>query len=102
VRFHVHEAVETLTEITGTFDLIFCDIDKVGYPAALPVIRSRLRPGGVLIADNLLWSGRVVDAADQAPETAAIRRFTELVTADPDWTASIVPIRDGLLVARLR
>ncbi|HUF46917.1 MAG TPA: O-methyltransferase [Vicinamibacterales bacterium] len=102
VQFHVGEAVEALAGVTGIFDLIFCDIDKVGYPAALPVIKSRLRSGGVLITDNLLWSGRVFDPSDRTADTEAIRRFTALVIADPDWTASLVPIRDGLLVARLR
>jgi predicted O-methyltransferase YrrM len=100
VRFHVGEAVAALAATPGPLDLVFCDIDKVGYPAALPVVKARLRSGGVLIADNLLWSGRVLDAGDRTPETSAIREFTSLVADDPDWTASIVPIRDGLLVAR--
>jgi predicted O-methyltransferase YrrM len=65
-------------------------------------MKSRLRSGGVLLADNLLWSGRVFDESDRSEATEAVREFTRLVTADPDWTASIVPIRDGLLVARLR
>ncbi|HSG00470.1 MAG TPA: O-methyltransferase [Vicinamibacterales bacterium] len=102
VRFHVGEAVAALTAEAGPFDLIFCDIDKAGYPAALPVIKSRLGSGGILIADNLLWSGRVLDEADRSEATDAIRRFTRLVADDADWAASIVPIRDGLLVARRR
>ncbi|HXV85290.1 MAG TPA: O-methyltransferase [Gemmatimonadales bacterium] len=102
VRFHVGEAVATLREATGPFDLIFNDIDKAGYPAALPVMRERLRPGGLLLADNLLWHGRVLDDADTSPDTAGIREFTRLVMADPSWTASIVPIRDGILVAQRR
>ncbi len=100
VHFHEGEAVAALTAEPGPFDLIFCDIDKAGYPAALPVIKARLRSGGVLIADNVLWSGRVLDAADRSAATEAIRQFTRLVADDADWTASIVPIRDGLLVAR--
>ena len=102
VRFHVSEAVEALRAEAGPFDLVFCDIDKTGYPAAVPAIKARLRPGGVLIADNLLWSGRVLDAADRSPDTEGIREFTRMIASDPDWTASVVPIRDGLLVARLR
>jgi predicted O-methyltransferase YrrM len=100
VAFHVGEAVETLQRTPGPFDLIFNDINKVGYPASLPVIAGRLRPGGLLITDNLLWHGRVLHAEDRSPDTAGVRDFTRLVMEDPRWTASIVPIRDGLLVAR--
>jgi predicted O-methyltransferase YrrM len=102
VRFHEGEAVATLRVEPGPFDLLFCDIDKPGYPAALPVMKSRLRSGGVLIADNLLWSGRVFDDSDRSEATEGIRAFTRQVAADADWTASIVPIRDGLLVALRR
>jgi predicted O-methyltransferase YrrM len=100
VHYRVAEAVQALRESPGPFDLIFNDIDKAGYPAALPVIRERLRPGGLLITDNLLWHGRILDREDEAPETAAIREYTRLITTDPGWTAMVVPIRDGLLVAR--
>ena len=99
VQYHVGEAVETLRDTPGPFDLVFLDIDKAGYPAALPVIHERLRPGGVLIADNLLWHGRVLDPDDRTADTAGIREFTRLVTTDPGWAASVVPIRDGLLLA---
>ena len=100
VEFHVGEAVEMLQQMPGPFDLIFNDIDKTGYPASLPVIADRLRDGGLLITDNLLWHGRILDASDQSPDTLGVRELTRLVTSDPRWTASIVPIRDGLLVAR--
>jgi predicted O-methyltransferase YrrM len=100
VRFHVGEAVEALRNAPGPFDVIFNDIDKVGYPAALPVIHQRLRPGGLLLVDNLLWSGRPLDSADQTPDTNGVRELTRLVMAAPEWNASIVPIRDGILVAQ--
>jgi predicted O-methyltransferase YrrM len=102
VQFHVAEAVETLAAATGPFDLIFNDINKAGYPASLPVIKAHLRRGGVLITDNVLWSGRVFDPSDRSEDTEAIRTYTRLVAADPDWAATLVPIRDGLLVARLQ
>ena len=101
VTFRVGEAVAALREAEGPFDLVFNDIDKDGYAASLPVIKSRLREGGVLIVDNLLWSGRIFDASERSASTAGIREFTAQVTSDPDWAASIVPIRDGLLVAQL-
>jgi predicted O-methyltransferase YrrM len=102
VRYHLGEAVEALRGSEGHFDLIFLDIDKEGYPAAVPVIRDKLRAGGVLIADNVLWSGRIFDPADRTPPTEAIRVFTRLVAGDSDWISSVVPIRDGLLVAYRR
>ncbi len=101
IHYHVGEAVQALREAEGPFDLVFLDIDKAGYPDALSVIRRRLRPGGLLIADNLIWSGRVFDPRDASAETAGILEFTRLVCGDPAWTVPIVPIRDGLLVARL-
>jgi predicted O-methyltransferase YrrM len=82
--------------------LIFNDIDKQGYPESLSVIRERLRPGGVLITDNALWSGRIFDKSDRSPATEGVRELTRLLTSDPAWTTSLVPIRDGLLVAQLR
>jgi predicted O-methyltransferase YrrM len=100
VEFHVGEAVEALGNSTGPVDLIFNDIDKAGYPASLAVVEQRLRPGGLLLVDNLIWHGRVFDTADQTPDTAGVRELTRLVTTNPRWTSSIVPIRDGILVAR--
>jgi len=99
VRYTVGEAVATLASASGSFDVIFNDIDKTGYPASLPVIKQKLRRGGVLMVDNMLWSGRIFDQADRSPETEAIREFTKLVTSDADWLVSVIPIRDGLLVA---
>jgi len=102
VDYRVGEAVQALRETPGPFDLIFNDIDKTGYPSSLPVIAEKLRPGGVLIVDNMIWSGRIFDESDQTADTQGIREFTRLVTTDPGWVASIVPIRDGLLLAYKR
>ncbi|HXG44754.1 MAG TPA: O-methyltransferase [Gemmatimonadales bacterium] len=99
IRYEVDEAVRVLRRTDGPFDLIFNDIDKAGYPASLGPIREKLRPGGVLVVDNLLWGGKVFDPADRSPETEGVRRLTEEVFGDPRWIASLVPIRDGLLVA---
>lgn len=99
VRFHVGEAVATLKSATGPFDIIFNDIDKHDYPKALDVIATKLRAGGLLLADNLLWSGRIFDRRDRSKATRGIREFTRRVQADPRWISSVIPIRDGLLVA---
>jgi predicted O-methyltransferase YrrM len=103
VRYQVGEAVQLLEESEdGPFDLIFNDIDKHAYPEALPVIERRLRPGGVLLVDNLLWHSRVFDPDDRSPDTEGVREFTRRITRDPGWIASVVPIRDGLMVAYRR
>jgi predicted O-methyltransferase YrrM len=91
--------VEVLRQTPGPFDLIFNDIDKEGYPGSLPVITKKLRRGGVLIVDNLLWQGRIFNPEDKDASTEGVRELTRLITTDPGWSASIIPIRDGLLVA---
>jgi caffeoyl-CoA O-methyltransferase len=99
MQYIVSEAIEALKETEGPFDLIFNDIDKNAYPESLPVINEKLRKGGVLIVDNLLWHGRIFDPSDQTPDTQGVRKFTRMMTTDPGWITSIVPIRDGVLVA---
>lgn len=100
VQYHVGEAVAALSGTRGFVDIVFNDIDKEGYPASLDVIEQKLRPGGVLITDNLLWHGRIFDEQDQTPATAGVRELTRRVMNSDRWDASIVPIRDGLLLAR--
>lgn len=102
VHYHVSEAVQALRESDGEYDLVFNDIEKQDYPASLPVIASKLRSGGLLIVDNILWSGRIFDAEDQSAATVGVRELTREITTDPEWAATVVPIRDGLLVARKR
>ena len=99
VTFHMGEAVATLKEQAGPFDIVFNDIDKEGYPASLGVIVDRVRAGGLLITDNLLWSGRILDGADKTAATEGVRELTRLVYADKRWIPAIVPLRDGMLVA---
>ena len=99
VEFHVAEAVGQLSETDGPFDLIFNDIDKSGYPDSLPVIDSKLRPGGLLIIDNMIWSGRVLDDSDESESTQGVRAFTRAI-GDSDYDVSLIPIRDGLILAR--
>ncbi len=101
VRFHVGDAVEALQATDGPFDVIFCDIDKEGYPRAWDSARDRIRSGGLYICDNVLWSGRVAEP-DPNATTEAILRHNAMVYADPDYDAYIVPTRDGVLVARRR
>ena len=102
VQYHNAEAVATLRQTDGPFDIIFNDIDKDGYPDSLPVIKAKLRSGGILIIDNMLWHGQTLDPNDHESTTEAIRRFIRDVTTDPDWIVSLTPIRDGMIVAYKR
>jgi len=99
VQYHVAEAVATLRQTDGPFDIIFNDIDKEAYPDSLPVSKEKLRPGGILIIDNMLWSGRIFDSKNHDKSTEAIQRFTRDITTDPDWIVSLAPVRDGMIVA---
>ena len=99
VEFHLSEAVEALRQTEGPFDIIFNDIDKEGYPDSLPVIKEKLRHGGLLIIDNMIWHGQILDPNDHEKSTEAIRRFTRDITTDLDWIVSLIPARDGMIVA---
>jgi predicted O-methyltransferase YrrM len=99
VQFHNAEAVATLRQTPGLFDIIFNDIDKEGYPDSLPVIKEKLRLGGILIIDNMLWHGQTLDLQDHEQSTEAIRKFIKTITTDPDWIVSLTPMRDGMIVA---
>jgi len=99
VQYHNAEAVETLRKTQGPFDIIFNDIDKHGYPDSLPVTKEKLRSGGILIIDNMIWHGQILDPDDHEKNTEAIRQFTSAITTDPDWIVSLTPTRDGMIVA---
>jgi predicted O-methyltransferase YrrM len=103
VTFHVGDAVTALGDTEGDFDVVYCDIDKHGYPEAWRAARERIRPGGMFICDNTLWSGRVLDdpsIEDTRPEwTAAIKEMNQAVATDTAFLTTILPIRDGVLVA---
>lgn len=99
VQYHVSEAVEALRKTDGPFDIIFNDIDKQAYPASLPAIKDKLRSGGLLIIDNMLWHGRIFDKTDLSPATLGVHEFTKQITTDPDWVVSLAPMRDGMIVA---
>jgi predicted O-methyltransferase YrrM len=92
------EALEALEAEDGELDLVFCDVDKKLYPRVLDPVARRLRPGGVFLVDNTLWSGRVVER-DEDEATRAIQVFNRLLLRDPRFSATILPIRDGVALA---
>jgi caffeoyl-CoA O-methyltransferase len=97
LEFQVGDALDILDRTEGMFDLILMDIDKEQYPAGFRRSWPRLRVGGLFIADNLLWHGRVL-GDDNQPSTNGIREFTGLLYATPGARTSILPLRDGLSI----
>ncbi len=100
ITLRLGPALETLASLEGPFDMAFLDADKPSYPLYLGKLTQLVRPGGVIVADNTLWSGRVVDPADQTPATEGIRRFNQIVAASSDLEAVLLPLADGVTVIR--
>ena len=93
------DALEILPRYPGPFDIVFCDIDKRDYPRVHPLMKPRLRAGGLFVCDNMLWSGRVASAEHQDDSTRGVRELTRLLYADPDLDTTILPLRDGVSVS---
>ena len=104
IELKIAPAAETLEELPSDppIDLAFIDADKPGYVTYYDEIVERLRPNGVVLLDNVLWSGNVVDESDESENTLAIRAINDLVASDPRVEAVMLPIADGLTIARKR
>ena len=88
--------------VAGTFDLAFIDADKTGYAGYFEQCLRLLRPGGLVVVDNVLWNGRVLDGASADPDTRAIQAFNRALHGDDRIDLSLVPVGDGLTLARKR
>jgi caffeoyl-CoA O-methyltransferase len=99
IQIMTGDAVNLIDQVPGEFDLIFIDVDKHQYPEALRNAVPRLRSDGLLIADNVLWSGRVTSKAKD-PNTRAIQQFNKLIYSSHELFPVIIPLRDGVAVCR--
>lgn len=99
IEFRVGDALECFSKESGPFDLILNDIDKEGYPDTIEPVKEKLRPGGIFVTDNLLWSGRVLEDPPEHESTRGVIEFTKRIYNDPDFLTTIIPIRDGIAVA---
>jgi len=99
VTVRVGDALELLSEQKQEFDIIFNDVDKEDYPRVFRIAVAKLRKGGLLVADNVLWSGRVAQKNPPEASTKAILEFNRLLYTANDLFTTILPIRDGLAVA---
>jgi caffeoyl-CoA O-methyltransferase len=101
VRVQVGNALELVAKASGKFDLIFNDVDKHQYPAALKAALPKLKRGGLFITDNTLWSGRAArPAASDDKHTLGVQEFNRLVYASKDLYTVLLPLRDGVTISR--
>ncbi len=102
INLYFGQGLEIIPSLNNTYDLIFLDAEKLHYPNYYDIIVEKLNKGGILIADNILWYGKVALENCNDKDTQAIRRFNDLITKDERMENVIIPIRDGLMVARRR
>jgi caffeoyl-CoA O-methyltransferase len=101
IHQHLAPALEIIPRIAGLFDLVFIDADKQNYTAYFDLVVDRVRPGGLIVADNVLWSGNVLRApVDQDAETRGLAAYADQVVTDPRVENVLLPLRDGLMVSR--
>lgn len=96
VNVHRGRALDVLASLPGPYDLVFVDADKASYAAYARAAIERLRPGGMLVADNVLWHGSVADPEDRSPQAEGIRALHEVIARDPGLRSTVVPVGDGL------
>jgi predicted O-methyltransferase YrrM len=104
IDLRIRPAMETLTELIaqgqrGRFDFAFLDADKTSYEGYYECALELLRPGGLIMVDNVLWSGRVIDSSDQTPDTVALRAFNKKLLTDSRVSLSMIPLGDGVTLA---
>ena len=99
IQLHIGNALDIIPRLNETFDLVFIDADKVNYAKYYDLVFDKVRTGGFIIADNVLWSGKVLDDKKDK-DTQAIHDYNEKIHADERVENILLPVRDGLMVAR--
>lgn len=100
IIFHIGDAVAIIPGLEEDFDLVFIDADKRQYPDYYRLVFDKVRPGGLIVADDVLWEGKVLDTDSQDAQTRGILAFNDLVQSDQRVENILLPIRHGLMVVR--
>lgn len=101
INYYIGNALEIIPTLEETFDLVFIDADKKNYAAYYDLIFDKVRGGGYIIADNVLWSGKILDPAEKMDsDTKLIDAFNKKVHSDTRVEHLLLPVRDGLMIAR--
>jgi len=100
IHLHIGDALDIIPEMTQTFDVVFMDGNKRHYLEYFHAVYPKLRVGGIIIADNTLWDGHVLDTERKDDQTAGICRFNDYIASDDRLEKVIVPVRDGMTLIR--
>lgn len=100
VRLIIGDAKEVIPTLEGGFDMVFIDADKISYHSYYDLVIEKLNPGGVILADNVLWEGKVLNVGTKERDTKAIQAFNDKVQNDPRVENVLLPLRDGLMMIR--
>lgn len=99
---HLGNALEIIPKLEKTFDLVFIDADKTNYPNYFEIILPKLKKGSVILSDNVLWSGKVIEPLQEGDEdTKALLEYNKLLNEHPKLETVLLPIRDGLTISRV-
>jgi caffeoyl-CoA O-methyltransferase len=99
VEILVGDALEIVAGREDEFDVVFNDIDKERYPEVFEPAAAALRPGGLLISDNMLWFGKVLEDSPEDASTRGVQELTRLLFESPDFESVLLPLRDGVSVS---
>lgn len=101
IDYRIGNALDIISQLEGNFDMVFIDADKTNYNNYYELLVERINPGGILLADNVLWSGKILAENEKIDkDTKALLEFNRLVQADPRVENVLLPIRDGIMMAR--
>lgn len=100
VIIHNADALQTLSSLQAKLDLVYIDGDKSQYPEYIKAIKPLMNSGAVIMLDNVLWDGKVLKDEPEDPETAALQEANRMIQDDPDFDNFLLPLRDGLMIAR--
>jgi caffeoyl-CoA O-methyltransferase len=102
IDYRIGNGLELIPDIEGPFDLVFIDADKKNYSNYYDLIIDKMAPGGIILADNVLWSGKVIDESAKDKDTVAIKEYNLKVQEDDRVDNMLLPLRDGIMMARMK
>ncbi len=102
IDYRIGNGLDLIPDIDGPFDLVFIDADKKNYSNYYDLIIDKMAPGGIILADNVLWSGKVIDESAKDKDTVAIKEYNLKVQEDDRVDNMLLPLRDGIMMARMK